>query len=126
MPRPTEPIIELTKSFIKRRNKINWVRIAVCILAVLAAIFIIYQVYNKLQFLTAITNSVFVAFISLAAFLLVIVVFGLLQPTLTVSEKINDAKEINKKRVEESRKTIWDSYAEFFKNFNDILEKFYK
>jgi len=98
----------------------------VSILAVSAAIFIIYQVISKLKFLTEINNSVFVAFISLAGLLLGTVAFGLLQPTLTTSEKISDAKEINKRMVLESQKPFRSGYIDFFKCFNDVLEKFYK
>lgn len=126
MAKPTELIIDLTGSFIKRRYKINWIRIALSALSVAAAIFIIYEVITSLKFLNDINNTVFVAFISLAGLLLGTVAFGLIQPTLTTSEKINDAKEINKKMISESNKPFTQGYTEFFKCFNDVLEKFYK
>jgi hypothetical protein len=126
MTKPHEPIIELTKSFISRRYKINWVRIVISCLAVVAGIFIIYQVITKLTFLNKDNGSVFGAFITLAGLLLGTVALGLLNPALTTSEKINDAKAINKKMVAESEKPISHGFRDFFKEFHDILEKFYK
>lgn len=126
MKEPVESVIELTKSFIKRRYRINAFRIIVCVVAVLAAVFIIYQVITKLGSLTEINSYVFASFIAMAGILLGTVAYGILQPTLTTAEKINDAKEINKKMVKDSKKAKWHGYVEFFKHFNDVLEKFYK
>lgn len=122
---PLTTVIDIVESFISRRRKINYLRITIIAINIIAAFLTIRWVVKWIQSHVDIV-PIGAGLIALAGIFYGTVAYGLINPTLLSSEKIGDAKTIKKDMDKIAATPNLSDHVTFFEKLTAIFEKFYK